>query len=99
MVRRKPALPLAVSVSILPIMVGRDGGIHMSCTEVVGYTKDGAFICAGCFDGVEDEETGTVFAGEEWDYAPTCDVCGEACEDVSILTDDEDDNEDDEDVL
>lgn len=62
----------------------------MSCTDVVGYTHDGSFYCPECLPvGIDPDgdDVGVVFADSEWDYYPTCDSCGEQCEDVCLTTD------------
>lgn len=64
----------------------------MSAYDVVGYAYDGAFYCEGCSPtGInsDGEEVGAVFAGDEWDYYPTCDSCGAECGDVHLTTDGE----------
>ena len=67
----------------------------MNCTEVVAYTQDGAIYHPGCFEGDTDsDDVGAVFAGDEWEYAPTCDSCGEVIEELEPY--EEDDEEEDE---
>lgn len=65
----------------------------MNACEVVGYTYDASFYCSvDCLpEGIScnDEEVCAVFADSEWDYYPTCDSCGEQCEDVSLTGDGE----------
>ena len=58
----------------------------MKVYDVVGYTTgDGEFYCTGCFTGdSQAESVNPVYAGDEWDEYPTCDECGEACEDVVL---------------
>lgn len=61
----------------------------MSSCEVVGYTYDGGFYCSeDCLpDGIthNNDEVGAVFAGDEWEYTPTCESCGEVCGDITLI--------------
>lgn len=54
-------------------------------TNAVAYTIDGAIYCAACFNPrfVQAEP---VFAGEEFDQAPTCDSCGETIDEVTVIS-------------
>lgn len=45
--------------------------------EVTGYTFDAAAFCPNHKPDAPDEELGVIFLGEEFDSAPTCDVCHE----------------------
>lgn len=58
----------------------------MNAADVVGYAEDGEIYCPDC----GDSRMSPIFAGEEWDYAPTCEECGEVL-DVCVLHEEEDD--------
>lgn len=51
----------------------------MHSYDVVGYTYDGAcYCCAGCLPyEAHRDDIGTIYAGDEWDYRPHCDSCGD----------------------
>lgn len=56
----------------------------MRIDEVVGYTKDGEVYCSlDCLPGVYSD--GPIFAGDEWELAPTCGACGYVIEDVNLI--------------
>jgi len=65
---------------------------------IIGYAFDGEFYCLNCgksldaFAVASKDEPAAVFAGDEYDSAPVCTVCGEACEDVTLLHEDEEDD-------
>lgn len=52
-----------------------------NCIEIVGYTNDGRALCPACMaltaysDVILIGEWYPIFAGSEWDTAPTCDIC------------------------
>ncbi len=58
----------------------------MRSDVVVGYQIDGQTFCEGCADTVNDDQP--IFAGDEYDEAPTCDECGDDLE-VSLSGDGE----------
>lgn len=43
--------------------------------EVTGYTFNAAAYCPDHKPQAPDDEIGVIFLGDEWDGAPTCDVC------------------------
>lgn len=46
--------------------------------EVTGYTHDGAAYCPEHVPDIPYRDAfGVIFLGDEWDSAPTCDVCHE----------------------
>jgi hypothetical protein len=50
----------------------------MKAWDFDAVTHDGAVYCIGCCPvSLDDEEVHPIFASDECDYAPTCDVCGE----------------------
>jgi len=52
--------------------------------EAVVY--DGAVYCVECCPvDVESEDVAPVFADQEWDYVPVCDVCGREHDYVILL--------------
>ena len=59
-----------------------------SVTDVVGCTDDGM---ASCLEHCPDKkccelEHGAIFVGSEWDYpGPSCDVCLQRIEGVTLL--------------
>ena len=52
--------------------------------EVTGYTFNGSAYCVDHKPNVADDELGVIFLGEEWDSAPTCDICHEPIEVTEI---------------
>jgi len=86
----------------------------VNVTEVVGYThSDGYVLCPKHADYGDMIDTGNesgkvypIFAGDEWDYAPTCDVTdcdfeidvviiGESDDETFALGNDDDESESD----
>jgi len=52
--------------------------------EAVAY--DGAVYCVECCPvDVENEDVSPIFADQEWDYVPVCDVCGREHDYVILL--------------
>jgi len=52
--------------------------------EAVAY--DGAVYCVECCPvDVENEDVSPIFADQEWDYVPVCDVCGREHDYVTLL--------------
>lgn len=49
--------------------------------EVTGYVEDGAAFCPEHKPGGDPQP---IFLGDEWEYAPTCDVCHEVIEVVAL---------------
>lgn len=62
----------------------------MNATTIVAYAFNGALHCTDCAEsrGI-DKMIGTlpVFAGEESDCIPTCDICQERIEGTGLTTD------------
>jgi len=91
--------PLA-TVEAWPMTVRE--AVLMNSADVVGYTLDGEFYCLECGKSLDSfavasrDEPAAVFAGDEYDSAPVCTVCGETCEDVTLLHEEDDDDLDDE---
>ena len=64
--------------------------------EVTGYThSDGYALCLehGKYgelpdSGNEDNRVQAIFLDDEWDYTPTCDVCGKEI-DVTVIGEEE----------
>jgi len=64
----------------------------MKSYDYDAMTYDGAVYCTECLpDGVnpKSDEVFPIFADSEWDYYPTCDVCGYKHEYMSLTSDGE----------
>ena len=65
-------------------------------------TYEGEVYCIECIPeidldlDIDSEGVHPIFAGEEWDYAPSCNVCGETHSYMQLLYDNWDDYETDE---
>ena len=59
----------------------------MKAYDIVAWVVDGEIVCADCMNEHPDERhfASPVFAGEEFDYYPTCEWCGEVIDEVSAL--------------
>jgi len=57
--------------------------------EAVAY--DGEVYCVGCIDdtNLNPEDISPIFASDEWDYAPTCCVCGAVHDYMNVLQEEE----------
>jgi hypothetical protein len=53
---------------------------EMHSSEIVAYACDGEVYHVDCIDDASD--CYPVFAGEEWDYSPTCPECGDNIEEL-----------------
>ena len=63
----------------------------MKAYEFEAVTYDGAVYCVDCLPedvSLDDEEVCPIFASDEWDYAPVCDVCGMTHDYMNILNPD-----------
>jgi len=64
----------------------------MKSYDFEGYTtKDGDVICTDCTGQLhprQEEELGyhPIFADSEWDYYPTCGICGAQLDYVSLTS-------------
>lgn len=47
----------------------------MKSYDIVGYAIDGRVFCEDCAPSNADEYMDPIFAGSEWDCAPSCDEC------------------------
>ena len=68
----------------------------MKSFDFNAVTYDADIYCLDCLpDGVsgDSEDVSPIFAGSEWDYLPVCCVCGTEHDYVSILADDEPDEQ------
>lgn len=68
----------------------------MNANTVIGYTGDASAYHPQCAETVytdlegndhEGNPIGAIFAGSEWDYTPTCDVCHEPIEGIADISD------------
>lgn len=54
-------------------------------------TYEGGIYCTKCLPhhaNINSEEVHPIFADSEWDYIPTCDVCGHEHDYVTLLKED-----------
>jgi hypothetical protein len=62
----------------------------MKSYDYYGFTtSDGATICLECSRNLSEEETERlhfhpIFADSEWDYYPSCDICGDLLDYVNL---------------
>jgi len=62
----------------------------MQSFDYEAMVYDGEVYCVGCLpDGVSEEDAEPIFAGSEWDYAPSCCVCHAKHDYMSILDSEE----------
>jgi hypothetical protein len=61
-------------------------GLTMKTYEIVGYCLDGESYCTGCLSAPDTKKADPIFAGSEWDYYPTCGVCGGIIDEVGLTT-------------
>ena len=58
----------------------------MKAFDFRAVVYDGEVYCVDCCPvPVESEEVSPIFADSEWDYAPTCTVCGAEHDYMTIL--------------
>lgn len=76
----------------MPVIPGTMG-IKSWSYELLVDTDNATIVCEDCLRAEgEDPESDAyhpIFADQEWDYAPSCDVCGYVTDIVTVLGGDE----------
>ena len=60
----------------------------MKSYDFFAVTYEADIYCVGCLPkgvSVDDDEVSPIFADSEWDYPPSCCVCGETHDYVTVL--------------